>query len=336
VKEVAQIGTALSEFRVVYFDEIADPYQVTLLFQLSLYFSATPEFLRRIRADDDRYTPEFGIFAVTPDGTVAAGHLLMQINTETVEGRLAVGGVNAVGTRPGFARRGIMTKVLTRAHEYFVDRGLEYSVLTTSDRLVAALVYAKLGYVELARSRNAVKFPPRPRTVSTTGVTVRAFDEGDRSIVDDIFSKAVAGSYGFIYRPTDFLKARNGSVDKEIRPREKMRIAQRGGVPTGYAYWEPTPRVTEAYEILAIDEASFRALLADAETSTPNNIIWVGCDGLTRRELEWLKNAGYDVPIETYGATLINYLRGQTDAAGSKRMYGVDIDNFRLGLWDGT
>jgi len=67
-------GTRLAEFKIVFFDEIDDPYKVTLLFQLSLSFPAMPEVLEELRANDDRYTPEFGIFAVTEDGDVAAGH----------------------------------------------------------------------------------------------------------------------------------------------------------------------------------------------------------------------------------------------------------------------
>jgi len=86
----------LSDFRIVYF-EIDDPYKVTLLLQLGLLFPATPELLRELMMIGIR---EFGIFAVTPNGTVAGGHLLMHIRTETIEGGLEVGGVNAVATRP--------------------------------------------------------------------------------------------------------------------------------------------------------------------------------------------------------------------------------------------
>jgi hypothetical protein len=42
-----------------------------------------------------RYTREFGIFALTENGDVAAGHLLMKTSTETAAGRLDLRGVNA-------------------------------------------------------------------------------------------------------------------------------------------------------------------------------------------------------------------------------------------------
>lgn len=334
--QLCYFGIVLTDFRIVYFDEVKDPYQITLLLQLSLFFSATPELLQEMRTYDDRYTPEFGIFAVSPDGTIAAGHLLMRIQTETVNGRLDVGGVNAVATRPGFARRGIMTQVMRTTHQYFLDRGLEYSVLTTSDSLVAAILYEKLGYEELDRSRIAVKYPNQPRTRTPSNINVRSFHEGDRPIIDRIYREVVAGSFGFIYRPDNFLKARNCAADKAINPTEKLRIAEREGQPVGYAYWEQNPRITEAYEILALDRPSFQALLADAEARTPNSSIWVWCDGLADLEVEWLKDAGYQAPIEAYGRAVIKNLKGKTESEELKELYGVDTGKFRLGLWDGT
>src|SRR5712692_4343425 len=125
----------MADYRIVFYDEIDDPYKITLMFQLSFIYPTLPSVLQYQREHDDRYTPEFGIFAVTQDGTVAAGHLLMRIPTETKEGRLEIGGVNSVGTRPDHARHGIMTSLMNRSHEYFQEQGLEYSVLTSSWRL---------------------------------------------------------------------------------------------------------------------------------------------------------------------------------------------------------
>ena len=74
----------------------------------------------------------------------------MKIPTQTIQGRLDIIGVNAVGTRPDFSRRGIMTSIMKAAHRYFLERGLTVSALTTSKRLGAAVMYARLGYVEVA------------------------------------------------------------------------------------------------------------------------------------------------------------------------------------------
>jgi GNAT superfamily N-acetyltransferase len=326
----------LSDYRIVFFDEIDDPYKVALIFQLSLSWPVTPSLLQELRSSDERYTREFGIFAVTRDGTVASGLLLMRFPTQTIQGSLEVGGVNAVSTRPDFARRGLMTDVMNRTHEYFRERDLEYSVLTSSRRLGAMAMYQKLGYSEIDHSEVAVKCPNQPRTRSPEGVHVRPFSEADVDSVDNVYRRAVEGSTGFICRPKNFLKARMYSKGVEIKPAENMQVVEREESITGYAYWEPNQRVSESPEIMALDKASFHALLADAERRNPDVDVLVWCDGLADLEVGWLSEAGYQAPLEAYGTFLVKSLKGKTDSNRIRRMYGVDSGKFRIGLWDGT
>ena len=329
-------GQELAEFKIVFFDEIDDPLKVTLLFQLSLSFTATPKVLEELRANDDRYTPEFGIFALTEEGEVAAGHLLMKISTETTVGRLDVGGVNAVGTHPTFARRGAMTVVMNAAHKYFKQHGLEHSVLTSSSSLVAMTLYERLGYVELARSTLALKYPNQPRTSAQSEISIRPYSDEDLSQIDRVFREATAGSYGLIHRPNNFLKARNHTIGLDINPNQKLRVARREGAVSGYAYWESNPNLSAAHEILALDRSSFHALLADAEQRNPEAGILVRCSGLTKLEIGWIKEAGYQGPIESYGRAIIKSLTGKSDSEKMKALYGVRLGNFRVGLWDNT
>ena len=329
-------GQGLAEFKIVFFDEIDDPLRVTLLFQLSLSFTATPKVLEELRANDDRYTPEFGIFALTEKGDVAAGHLLMKISTETTIGRLDVGGVNAVGTHPMFARRGAMTAVINASHKYFNEHGLEHTALTTSRSLGAMVLYERLGYVELARSTVSMKYPNQPRMSAQSAINIRPYSDEDLSQVDRVFREAVAGSYGFVHRPSNFLKARNHTIGLYINPKEKLRVARKAGMVSGYAYWESNPDLSVAHEILALDRSSFHALLADAEQRNLEGLILVRCGGLTKLEIGWIKEAGYQGPMESYGRAIIKSLTGETDAERMKALYGVSLGKFRVGLWDNT
>jgi GNAT superfamily N-acetyltransferase len=326
----------LSDYRLAFFDEIHDPYKVTLIFQLSLYWPAIPKLLRELRSNDDRYTREFGIFAVMQDGTVAGGLLLMRISTQTTQGMLEVGGINAVSTRPDFARRGLMTAITNRAHEYFLERGLEYSVLTSSKRLVAMTMYQQLGYGEIDHSEVAVKYPNQPHIPSPKDTLVRPFSETDVDSIDSVYKRAVEGSTGFIYRPKNFLKARNYTSGCEIKSAENMRVVERGDSVTGYAYWQSNPRISEAPEIMAFDEVSFSALLADVERRNPDGAVMVWSDGLTDLETSWLRKAGYQGPLEAYGRFLVKSLKQNTDPNRIRKMYGVELGKFRMGLWDGT
>ncbi len=330
------IEILLSDFRIVFFDEIDDPYKVTLLFQLSLPWPAMPRLLQELRSNDDRYTREFGIFAVTKEGTVASGHLLMRISTQTTKGRLEVGGISAVSTRPDFARSGLMTSVTNKAHEYFRELDLEYSVLTTSRRLGAMTLYQQLDYREISHSMVAVKYPNQPRTPPPEDVRVRAFSETDVADIDGVYKRAVEGSTGFIYRPRNFLKARNYTKGLQIKPRENMRLVERGDSVTGYAYWESSPTTSDALEIMANDEISFHGLLADAERRNPDAAVTVWCDGLIDPEIKWLKRAGYEGPLEAYGSFLAKSLKQETNSHSIKEMYGVELGKFRIGLLDGT
>lgn len=71
-------------------------------------------------------------------------------------------------------------------------------------------------------------------------------------------------------------------------------------------------------------------------TRTPDRIVGVWRDGLTKLELGWLEGIGYQVPIYGYGKAIIKKLRGETDSRSVKALYGVNEGRFRLGIWDGT
>lgn len=323
----------MDEIRIVYFKELSDISQIATLYYLSLNWLATPKVLEELRQNDDRYTPEFGIFAVTSDGTVIGGVLLMEIPTETLEGKLIVGGINAVATRPGYQRRGIMTTLLTRCHEYFAEHQLDYSFLTTSRSLGAHYLYHKLGYRDLVDREIAWKHAKEPRPNHDKGIAVTSFQKGNNLDVDKIFRGATEGSYGFVYRPTNFLKAR---CEGRLIPLEKMRLAKRNNETSGYAYWESSWHVSTCMEILALDKSSFVTLLADAENKLENELLVVHCGGLSKHEIDWLRSAHYHTGIQTYGTVMVRSLKGATKLRSLKPLFGVNKRLFRMGIWDST
>jgi hypothetical protein len=193
-------------------------------------------------------------------------------------------------------------------------------------------LYDRLGYVELARSNLAMKYPNHPRTSVQYEINVSPYSDGDLSQIDRVFREATAGSYGFIHRPNNFLKARNHTIGLDINPKQKLRVTRREGMVSGYAYWESNPNLSSAHEILALDPSSFHALLADAEQRNPEAGILVRCSGLTKLEVGWLKGVGYEGPMESYGRAIIKSLTGKTDSEKMKTLYGVGLGNFRVGL----
>jgi len=325
----------MGKFRIVYYGELDDVFQITTLYYLSLGWPATPNVLEELIRNDDRFTPEFGMFAVDHDGTVMGGVLLMEIPTKTLNGKLIVGGLNAVATRPGYHRRGVMTVLITRIHEYFAQHQLDYSFLTSARSLGAHSMYKKLGYKDLVVGEKAWKMAREPPLRYDKKIVVASFQEENSSDVDKIFREATEGSYGFVYRSTNFLKARAGHFS-EFAPKKKMRLAKRNDEISGYAYWESSPQVSACKEILALDKSSFVSLLADAENRFRNKFLVISCKGLSKREIDWLRSAGYHTGIQTYGTVVVNFLRGDTNLESIKSLFGVNKGLFRMGVWDST
>ncbi len=325
----------MKNFQIAYYDELDDVSQLTSLYALSLNWPVTPRLLMEKRRNDDRYAPEFGLFAVTDDGTVIGGVFLMQIQTKTLKGKLTVGGINAVATRPGYQRKGVMTTLMNRCHRYFAERQIDYSFLTTSQTLGAHSMYKKLGYEDIVVREIAWKTSEKPLQLDWE-LIVTEFQEGDDSAVYRIFLNATKNGYGFVYRPANFLKARINGPFPKPSPLEKMRLAKHGDETIGYAYWEDEARFAVCTEILALSKIAFASLLADAETRFQNQVPIVHCPGMSNREIAWLQSAGYNTNVPTYGVVMAKSLKRHADLREIKSLFGLDKGLFRMGVWDST
>ncbi len=323
----------MDDFRIVYYRELADVFQLTTLYHLSLNWPATPQVLSQLCRNDDRYTPEFGMFVISRDDVVVGGVLLMEIPTETTRGKSIVGALNAVATRPGYERRGVMTALIAKCHEYFAERGIEHIFLTTSLSLGAHGMYKKLGYKDLTMREISWKLGGKSPVSYDREAIVTHFQEHNKSDVNRIFKTATKNSYGFTYRSPNFLKARQ---DGKLAPLKKMRLAKRGNEVTGYAYWETSPEVCICPEILALNKSSFIALLADAENRFHQSFLVIHAGGLTEHEIGWLQSAYYSTKIQTYGTVMVQTLRGDMSLQNIKSLFGVDKGLFRMGTWDST
>lgn len=326
----------MHKFRIKYFDELDDLSQLTTLYYLCLNSTRiAPEFLNKMRQNEDRSVPEFGMFAVNPDGIVIGGVFLMKILTKTINGDITVGGLSGVATRPGYERKGVMTTLATRCHDYFARDNIDYIFLTTTRSSGAYSLYRKLGYKDLAIHKIAWK-QARGGYAHDKDHAIVNFENQNNSDVDRIFSEATEGSYGFVYRPKKFLKARMFGPFPEPSPLEKMRLARLNEEISGYAYWEPSSQVCTCTEILANDKSSFISLLIDAENRFENRTLIINCGGLSKQEIGWLQTLGYHTGIPTYWTVMVKSTGNQTKLETTKSLFGVNIELFRMGIWDST
>ena len=323
------------KFQIKYFDELDDPYQLTTLYYLSLNSTRiAPEFLSKIRQKEDRFVPKFGKFAVNPDGIVIGGVFLMKILTKTIMGDITVGGLSAVATRPGYERKGVMTNLATSCHDYFASEDIDYTFLTTTRSSGAYSLYKKLGYNDLTFCNIAWKQNKGTNVHNKDNMIVN-FENQNYSDVDRIFIESTQDSYGFVYRPKEFLKARVFGPFSEPLPLEKMRLAKNKEEVTGYAYWEKCPQICICSEILANDKSSFISLLIDAENRFENKTLIIYCGGLSKREIGWLQTWGYQTENPTYWTVMVKSLRNQK-LESIKSLFGVNTKLFRMGIWDYT
>jgi hypothetical protein len=161
------------------------------------------------------------------------------------------------------------------------------------------------------------------------------FENQNYSDVDRIFIETTQGSYGFVYRPKEFLKARVFGPFSEPLPLEKMRLAKNNEEISGYAYWEKFPQVCICSEILANDKSSFISLLIDAENRFENRTLIIYCGGLSKREIGWLQTCGYHTEIPTYWTVMVKSL-GNQKLESIKSLFGINRKLFRMGIWDYT
>jgi GNAT superfamily N-acetyltransferase len=97
-------------------------------------------------------------FCAVEDGQII-GHVgVMDLPTRTLDRSIEyVGGLYNVATLPGYTRKGVCTTLMSRAHEYFMDKHYRFSFLSTSQALVAHALYEKLGYVDLTQHPSVYK-----------------------------------------------------------------------------------------------------------------------------------------------------------------------------------
>ena len=102
--------------RIVTYDEV-DPEQAMLISLVCLGWAMTPETIRLRQEFDRRWADFLGVYALDADGRAVSQVQILHIDTATKDGREKVPGIAAVGTLPGYSRRGLSTTLMKSAHE---------------------------------------------------------------------------------------------------------------------------------------------------------------------------------------------------------------------------
>ncbi|MBM4249571.1 MAG: GNAT family N-acetyltransferase [Euryarchaeota archaeon] len=188
--------------KITCYDEI-DPAQVTALNNVAFGWHPTATKVRRIRRLDPHVPDYFALYAVE-DGRAVGQVGTVVVPVETTEGRMDIGFVWGVCTRPLSALRGIATGLMLEGHRRLRERGARYCLLGTSKSFVAYGLYRRLGYRDLlpfrrgawkrsGRARGGAAFRP----ARGTAALVRSHRRYCRRLL------------GFVRRRPGFLELRN-------------------------------------------------------------------------------------------------------------------------------
>jgi GNAT superfamily N-acetyltransferase len=136
--------------KMLSYRELANKDDIFILWLKSFYWAGTPNWLDNYMKYDE-WLIESPIGMCGLIGKKLVGFVgMMVIPTRTRHGDIEkVGGIYGIAVRPSYSRQGIGRKLMFAAEDYFRERGIRYSFLTTARFLTAYNWYIQDGYRDI-------------------------------------------------------------------------------------------------------------------------------------------------------------------------------------------
>ena len=246
---------------------------------------------------------------------------VMDLATRTADGNTEkAGGVFAVATLPGYTRRGICTRLLNRAHEYFRQKGYRFSLLTAGEPSVAHAVYCRLGYLEVATFRSAYKLKPKTATKEAPRAPEKA-RKWDLDRVLDLYAEYVRDRSGFVVRDKAYMKTL--ATQYGIRGRECITTKK------GYVIFRREKTHARVRELVARDKHEMNRLIEQVEWQAQTVVVGrvpVGDPALS----QVYRARGFAVLEKGHGVLMAKGLVPEASFADSygSRFYMSALDHF--------
>ncbi len=208
-------------------------------------------------------------WALSPDGqSLAAMHASYPFAASPVPGgRVDVSGLTWVGVHPQWRRRGLLRTMIASHFAHSLARNEPVSLLFAAE----PGIYGRFGYGLAARS-TTLTLPRRAalRPAATDGLDVRI-----ETVNADRHADLVAELHasidrpGWVTRPSEAARRTrviNSPLFAEGRETQRILIAERAGVPVGYAMFRRKPHWTDtgspAYEVHVLESVTPDAAVA--------------------------------------------------------------------------
>jgi len=298
--------------KIVSYRELSDTEKESILPIMRIPFGwpFNPQRFEEIAEIDPHYKDSPIGFCAVESGKVIGFVGVMELKTRNLNNEVeAVGGVWGVATLPSYTRKGISTKLMKRAHEYFHEKAYRFSFLTTSKAIIAYQFYRKLGY------KDATEFPSAQKIIKSRKIEKKEkneIKEIDWNRMVEIYNKFVADKTGFVVRD----KRRFELLQKyyEIKPEMVVQSEK------GYCIFKedkdtiyPSIRVLE---IVALESTEARNLIYRIEEKATSVIY----DGTVLDEmiLKTYRRLGYIIEPRSYDLLMVKELA----EASFREVYG--------------
>jgi ribosomal protein S18 acetylase RimI-like enzyme len=236
--------------KILTYQELKDKDALLPLMEQAFGWPFDPEeFERTIRIDPRLRDSCVGLCAL--DEGILAGYVgIMSLNTKTIEGKVEkAGGIYGVATLPGHTRQGICGTLLSRAHEYLIEKQYRFSFLTTSPTLVAHQLYKNQGYFDIASFPGAYKVTLKKKNKEKTQPKTKL----DFGGIMQIYALYVKNKTGLVVRDEAYMKM----LAKTAKISAKECIV----TDRGYAIFKKEAKALRIRELAAVDEKEMHRLI---------------------------------------------------------------------------
>jgi GNAT superfamily N-acetyltransferase len=245
--------------RIVTYDEV-DPEQALMIDLFCFGWPMTPQTVIYLRKYDRRYSSYYGMYALNDEGRAVSQVLVLHIQTRTKNGRELVGGIQGVGTLPGYSRQGYSTALMKRAHELLGEAGIRVSFLLTSASLVAHEMYGKLGYSTIATFNRGLRAVERNQQKHS--LTLKRYEPKYATALDRLFAHQTEGDLGFVCRQPKYL-----TIATNVYPSlaERTSVAIAAGRVVGFVCANSEGGCANIEELVAVDDEARKSILWELE-----------------------------------------------------------------------
>jgi len=301
---------------IVHFDEV-DESEMTELMLACFNHAYSKDHLKEMIQSDGRMPGWGGELYAKEDGRILGCVGILYPKAKLSGEVRKVGGVRNVCSRPSRSRRGVIKKLIERAHETMHEE-VDLSFLMTSKSGVAYNLYQKLGY-------ETIHVPPRAyKRVEDQQSDIEFKDQVDSEYVRWLYNTSVEDLSGLAVREEDYWKMAKA---RGWPDNDNVKIAYRNGKKIGYAMYESSRNSLSVKEFAAEGD-NLKTLLKGLESLSDKDYVVLSYVNPSYRG--FLQKAGYSWHQDLWYRVMVKDLRN----GPNEKIKLQNKENFHVGIYE--